>query len=205
MPKAKCLTKTGYVRKTSMQWLQGLDTGAYYFFRNMPGTLSPLQGLLRIVDALGSVPVMAVVLAGVVAILWVRGERRFAVVILAISLCGFILVEGLSWVLFAAGAGNRPPEPDEAFLAVVHSPGFPSRTVFLTALGYGLLAHVLGGYCPGWKSRWGIYGLFLLLVLLHGFSQLFFRVHSLTDLISGWAAGVMALLLCFRLGFRKTT
>jgi undecaprenyl-diphosphatase len=180
--------------------MHGVDAGAYYFFQSQAGELPLLAEVLRVIDFLGSLPVTALILVGIVVEQAARGRRHAAAAILAISLGGFLTVEGASWALHAAGVGTRPPEPDTAYAGIEDSPGFPSRTAFLTVLAYGLLAAVLGGLCPGRKSRLAVYGVFLLFILLHGFSQLFLRVHFLTDLLGGWNAGLLALLLCLRLG-----
>jgi membrane-associated phospholipid phosphatase len=176
--------------------MHGVDAGAYYFFLSQAPELPLLAQVLRVVDFLGSLPVTATIIVGIVIGLFVRGRCQVAVAIFAIAVGGFACVEGVAWGLQAGGVGARPPEPDSAYAGIEDSPGFPSRSAFLTGLAYGLLAGVVGSYCPGRKSRLAIYGVFLVFILLHGFSQLFLRLHFLTDLLAGWNLGLVALLLC---------
>jgi undecaprenyl-diphosphatase len=181
--------------------MQGVDAGTYYFFRGHADQLAGLRGLMQMLDWLGNPWVSALILAGLLATLLVRGRTRGAILVLFSTVAGIAVVEGLRWGLHAAGVGARPPEPDAAYAAVAGSPGFPSQSAFLAALAFGLLAVVAGHFCRSWKACLAVYAACVLVVLLHGFSQLFLRVHFLTDLLGAWTAAVLCLLACHHWGF----
>ena len=154
--------------------MDGLNYGTYYFFRSLakenPELHRVLQGLMRGVDWLGSVGVLA------------------AVGLLVIAL------------LNRAIGTDRPGEMDEAYAGVDLGPAFASRATFLSSLVYGLVPLVAARFLPKRWQRAAIVALCLLVVLAIGFSQLYLRVEYLTGVLAGWALGAFFVLLSWHVG-----
>ncbi len=177
--------------------MEGLDHGTYYFFRGHADELSGLRSLMLVGDFLGSLWVVGAVLMGVVVLLVGRQKHQAAGLSLGLVLAGGLLVEAAIWGLHVARP--REPDPDPAYAGIESTPGFPSRTAFLASLGFGLLALTAGDRTRSWQLRWSIYGGCLVVILLIGFSQLFLRLHFLSQLFAGWLAAAIVLLFYIRL------
>jgi membrane protein DedA with SNARE-associated domain len=153
---------------------------------------SPLGDRIGVlVTTLGS-PVTMAILAVIVAAVLLR--RRWWIVL-------------AGWVAAFAGGGllnwalkrvvHRPrPAGAEAFL-YGSSFSFPSGHAMGSLIGYGMLAYLLLTFWP-WARRHSIavtIGVFVL-VLLIGLSRLYLGVHFLSDVIGGYAAGLVWLAVC---------
>jgi membrane-associated phospholipid phosphatase len=118
-----------------------------------------------------------------------------------------------SWVLFfgwvAAFGGVgvldtllkhliRRPRPIYA-TAVLHgySFSFPSGHAMASLVAYGLLAYLLVAFwLRGWWIRVAVISAAALLILTIGLSRLYLGVHYFSDVVGGYAAGVLWLSAC---------
>jgi membrane-associated phospholipid phosphatase len=118
-----------------------------------------------------------------------------------------------SWILFAGwlaalgGVGVldellkhiiRRPRPPYA-LAILHgySFSFPSGHAMASLIAYGMIAYLLAVF---WAKRWwlrvGIVATAAILILSIGVSRLYLGVHYFSDVVGGYAAGVIWLSAC---------
>ena len=88
----------------------------------------------------------------------------------------------------------RPDFPN----AFYHESGysFPSGHAMLSVLFFGMTAYLIAAQVPSWKTQIRLMVTAFTLSLLIGFSRIFLGVHYLTDVLGGWAAGVVWLIVC---------
>ncbi len=145
--------------------------------------------VFRAISALGS-PLVLIILALAVAIY------------LGVSRQG-LLVEG--WLLaFIGGAvlnnvlksAIHRPRPYAAS-ASLHSWSFPSGHAMVSLIAYGMLTYVLIILGPrSRRAQLAIAGCATLLVLAIGFSRLYLGAHYFSDVVGGYAAGILWLSAC---------
>ena len=88
------------------------------------------------------------------------------------------------------------PRPDFANAFYIESGySFPSGHAMLSVLFYGMAAYLLARGLT-WKGQVRLGVTAFTLSLLIGFSRIFLGVHYLTDVLGGWAAGVVWLTVC---------
>ena len=142
---------------------------------------------------LGEPVILIVASFGVALWLWLRGHRHLPGAFLAIILAG----RGLSvlqkhWIFRA--------RPDlETHLVVVKTSSFPSGHSNSSMIFYVMLALVL---VRGTERRGLAVGAAIALSLMVGLSRVMLGVHWPSDVIGGWAFGLLWLLLTLRLGER---
>ncbi len=74
---------------------------------------------------------------------------------------------------------------------------FPSGHSMGSLIGFGMLAYVLITFWPpANRHRWLVIGIATVIILLVGFSRLYLGVHYPTDVIGGFAAGIVWLVAC---------
>lgn len=136
--------------------------------------------------------VLILVVLEVAAVLWVRRRWSDLAFWLGVIGAGFVL----DLVLRQALKGPRPNLEDMALIQ--QNTGFPSGHAMMSLITYGLLAYALRGLLP-WR-RWLLAsGALVLLVLLIGYSRMFFGFHYFSDVVGGYAAGLFWLSLCVSL------
>jgi membrane protein DedA with SNARE-associated domain/membrane-associated phospholipid phosphatase len=150
------------------------------------------------------------------------GDRLFQVVayvgspvaMAAIAIFGTVVIAvRRDWIVltgwFAAFAGSstlvailknliRRPRPfgASAFLSG-DSLSFPSGHVLGSFVGYGMLAYVIGSFWASSRRTRTVLTLGAgLLVILIGVSRLYLGVHYFSDVIGGYAAGILWLCVC---------
>jgi undecaprenyl-diphosphatase len=152
-----------------------------------------LLAVARFFTALGEPTVL--IGAGIACALWLwcTGHRRLPFVLIAITLIG----RGLSelqkyWI--------ARPRPDlDPHLVVVKTSSFPSGHATSSMIFYLTLALTLAA-----GTRWGRVAAAgaVLLSLLIGTSRVMLGVHWPSDVIGGWAFGLLWVLLTLRLAGR---
>lgn len=117
--------------------------------------------------------------------LWSRREQRYAVAVLALMLIG----RGLAQVQKYAIMRFRPE--DEVHLVPVSTPSFPSGHATSSMIVYLTLALVFASHRWKWPAVAGA----LLLSFCIGVSRVMLGVHWPTDVIGGWAFGLLWVML----------
>ncbi len=144
-----------------------------------------------VVSALGSPAAMAAVGASVALLLLVR--RKWLVL--------------TAWVGAFAGAGlltlilkniiQRPRPVDATAFLYGISFSFPSGHALGSLVGYGMLAYVIGSmWIESARERVRLAIATAVLVLAIGISRLYLGVHYFSDVVAGYAVGVLWLSVC---------
>lgn len=147
--------------------------------------LSPLQGITELGSTRAVLIVAVLTLALALAIgPWLRGVAG------ALTM---VLVSVLNSSLKLAIARERP----ELLEPIIQERGysFPSGHAALGMVAYGILAVVIGRSRLPRAVRAGLIGALLLLVLLIGLSRVWLGFHYPTDVLAGWIAGAVIVLL----------
>jgi undecaprenyl-diphosphatase len=140
-----------------------------------------------ITDAGKSVLIMVVL--EVAVLLWVRRQLGDLIFWLGTIGAGFALNLTLRLLL----QGPRPYLEDVTIIQ--QNTGFPSGHAMMSLITYGLLIYGLRGRLE--RRHWLLVsGALIVLVLLIGYSRMFFGFHYLSDVVGGYAAGLFWLSLC---------
>lgn len=101
----------------------------------------------------------------------------------------------LNWMLKQLIQRPRPPYATAFIFDATWS--FPSGHAMSSLIGYGMLAYVLVSLWMQRRSvRVSIVSVAALLILAIGFSRLYLGVHYFSDVVGGYAAGVLWLSVC---------
>ena len=144
-----------------------------------------------VISALGSPGAMAAIGAGGALLLLVR--RQWLVL--------------TAWVGAFAGAGvltvilkniiQRPRPVDATRFLYGMSFSFPSGHALGSLVGYGMLAYVIGStWMDGARERVRLTIATAVLVLAIGISRLYLGVHYFSDVVAGYAVGILWLSVC---------
>jgi len=153
-----------------------------------------LAGTAHVFTALGEPTILMG--AGIVTAvgLWVAGHRHLPVVLAAIVILGRILTEAQKYWIARARPGLEP------HLVVVKTSSFPSGHATSSTIFYLSLALALTAGRSGW--RFTATAAAIILSLLVGTSRVMLGVHWPSDVIGGWAFGLLWVLLTLRLARR---
>lgn len=147
----------------------------------------------RLFTALGE-PTVLIAASIVAAVwLWLAGHRHLPFVFVAITMVGRAASELQKYVI----ARDRPDL--ETHLVVVKTSSFPSGHANSAMIFYLTIALILT-HRTRWRSV--AVGLALLLAILVGLSRVMLGVHWPSDVIGGWAFGMLWVLLTLRLAQR---
>lgn len=80
-------------------------------------------------------------------------------------------------------------------LLLLTDPSFPSGHAMASTLFYGLLAYLIARHSSSWRSGVIACVTAIVLILLVGFSRMYLGVHYLSDVLGGYAAGMLWLTL----------
>lgn len=147
-----------------------------------------LDPIMVFVTNIGDPRVLLVVCVVLSVILVLRHYKAEA---MTIAIAGFGAL-GLNFVLKNLFARARP----ELWSRIVDvtNYSFPSGHAMLSMVIYGLLGYLLATQFYRWRVV--IATISTLLILLIGFSRLYLGVHWLTDVMAGYAAGLVWLVTC---------
>ena len=147
-----------------------------------------LDPIMIFTTNIGDPRVLLVVCVVLSVILVLRHHRAEA---MTIAIAGFGAL-GLNFVLKNLFARTRP----ELWSRIVDvtNYSFPSGHAMLSMVIYGLLGYLFATRFHRWRGA--IATISTLLILLIGFSRLYLGVHWLTDVMAGYAAGLVWLVTC---------
>lgn len=152
-----------------------------------------LAAIARGLTALGEPTVLISACVACALWLWYAGRGRLGVVLLLIAMLGRALSEAQKyWVARA--------RPDlELHLVVVKTQSFPSGHAASSMIVYLTLALV---FASGTRWKWPAVAAALVLSFCIGLSRIMLGVHWPTDVIGGWAFGLLWVLLALPLAER---
>jgi undecaprenyl-diphosphatase len=149
-----------------------------------------LRNGARDITALGSTSVLLIVTLAVAGFLALASRYIDLVLVLAATWGGQLLCSSLK-------AGLNRARPDIVpHWDTVASPSFPSGHAMMSAVVYLTLAVMLANLVQSRKLKTYIIGIAAFLTFLVGASRLFLGVHYPTDVLAGWAAGLVWALFC---------
>jgi undecaprenyl-diphosphatase len=152
-----------------------------------------LTAVARALTFFGSAAFLIAIGIGFALLLWVKGRARYGLVVIAVTLVGRGLVEAQKY-----GIGRLRPV-DEVHLVPVSTPSFPSGHAASSMIVYVTLALI---FASGTGWRWPAVAGALLFSLCIGISRVMLGVHWPTDVIGGWAFGLLWVLLALPLAER---
>lgn len=168
------------------QETRGFDTAILLLLRRLH---TPLLNQLMIGITFLGEPTFLVIISGIVSGLMALKQQWFRGVVFLIAALG---ATGLNVLLKNVFARSRPALWERS-VDVSYS-SFPSGHAMVAFVIYGLIGYLLAAR---FKHRSGlILGLTLLLVTLIGLSRLYLGVHWPTDVVAGYAAGLVWLVAC---------
>ncbi|MEP0871465.1 phosphatase PAP2 family protein [Trichocoleus desertorum AS-A10] len=165
---------------------QAFDTTILLSLRELHNPL--LDRLMIAITFLGEPTELTIMSLALGAWLLWRGQRSEATT-LAIAAAG---AAGLNVLLKDVFARARPAL--WARIVDVRYYSFPSGHAMLSVVVYGLLGYLLATHFKRWRV--GILISIAVLIAAIGFSRLYLGVHWPTDVLAGYAAGLVWLLTC---------
>lgn len=143
------------------------------------------------ITALGSSVVLLLVVAAVSGFLWIQGQRRLIVLLLASAAGGFV-INALMKMIFA-----RPRPSVVPHLREVFTPSFPSGHAALSAVVYLTIGVLLFEVVRGRAARLYCLGVAMAATGLVGLSRVYLGVHYPSDVLAGWATGIAWATACW--------
>jgi membrane-associated phospholipid phosphatase len=156
----------------------------------------PVTVAMRALSLLGTIPLVTLAALSLALVLFWR-RRWTSLNLLALTVGGGELIGLLLKWPFAQ---PRPSWPDP--LVVFTSSSFPSGHAMRSVLFFGLLSYFLLPRIGSWRGRVGILLGGGALVLMIGVSRVYLEAHTLSDVLAGYAAG-MVWLGCAMIGITK--
>jgi undecaprenyl-diphosphatase len=145
----------------------------------------------RDITALGSMIVLVLVIAAVAGFLILRRKYGMLWLVLAASSGGIVLSQ-LMKNIFARPRPDLVPHSVKVFTA-----SFPSGHSMMSAVVYLTLGTLLAQIVPGWKGKIYCLSIAVFFAVLVGLSRIYLGVHYPTDVMAGWAAGLVWALMCW--------
>ncbi|MBD2578787.1 phosphatase PAP2 family protein [Oscillatoria sp. FACHB-1406] len=147
-----------------------------------------LNSIMIFITTIGE-PTVLLVLALILAIVLLAVQERREALMLAIASGGGL---ALNFALKAAFNRARPELWDR--IVDVSFKSFPSGHATMSLVVYGAIGYGLARQFPAWQKL--IATITVLLVSAIGFSRLYLGVHWPTDVIAGYATGLVWLIAC---------
>jgi membrane-associated phospholipid phosphatase len=123
--------------------------------------------------------------------LFLKPHRWYAIKIPAVALGSYLLNRFLKYWF------NRPrPSEEDRMVDVLYDLSFPSGHAMFALAFYGLLIHIVWKFTQNHTLRWWLTALIILTIFLIGISRVYLKVHYLTDVLAGFAAGFLWLVIC---------
>ncbi len=164
--------------------LAGLDGTVYSFL--LDHRAPDLTTVSRLVADLGGTVVLTVLTMALAGLVWWKTRRTRDLVLPA-------LAAGGSWLLVEVVkvAVHRPPPPVADMLSGATGFAFPSGQATRSAACLLTVAFVASGALRSWRSKVVAMTAAISLTIVVGLAPLTLAVHWLTDVLGGWALGVL--------------
>jgi undecaprenyl-diphosphatase len=151
-----------------------------------------LTGVMQVFTALGNPQTVIIpIILIFVYFLFIKPHRWFAIRIPVVALGSYIINRILKmWF-------DRPRPAEEGRMTeVLYNLSFPSGHAMFAAAFYGLLLHIVWKSAKNESVKVAIAALIIISIFIIGLSRVYLRVHYATDVLAGFAAGFLWLLLC---------
>jgi membrane-associated phospholipid phosphatase len=146
-----------------------------------PGMTGFIRGITFFGNHMFLIPANLVL---VIYFLFVRKHKWYSIRVPVVAIGGVILMALLKEIF------NRP-RPLIPLLAPVKGLSFPSGHAMMSVSFYGLLIFLVWENITNRTLKWVLTILLLLFILLIGFSRIYLRLHYFSDVIAGFAAGII--------------
>lgn len=150
-----------------------------------------LEEAARDITALGSNPVLGIVVIAAIAYLLLMKRSGAALWVFA-SVVGGLLLSSVLKEAFAR------PRPDlVAHAAQVFTPSFPSGHATLSAVTYLTLGALLASMHDSRRLKVFFLGLAIFITVAVGLTRIYLGVHYPTDVLAGWCLGAAWAAICW--------
>ncbi|HKH63612.1 MAG TPA: phosphatase PAP2 family protein, partial [Flavitalea sp.] len=120
--------------------------------------------------------------------LFIKRHRWYSITVPVVSL------GGVSLMFILKNLFGRP-RPEDPLLRTVSGLSFPSGHALISVAFYGLLIYLVWHNVTNKILRWVLIILLLMLILTIGLSRIYLRVHYASDVLAGFAMGLIWLVL----------
>ncbi|HVP62104.1 MAG TPA: phosphatase PAP2 family protein [Myxococcaceae bacterium] len=168
---------------------QRMDEWVLRSFRT-PGNLAVPRGpswlpaAARNLTALGSFPVLLLVVLAVAGFLALARLWRTLALVLGASVGGLVLM------LVLKRTFDRPRPTVVPPLTLETTASFPSGHAMMSAVVYLTLGMLVAQLCSRWRERIYVIAVAGILTLVVGLTRLYLGVHYPTDVLGGWLVGL---------------
>ncbi len=143
-----------------------------------------LPGATRDLTAMGSLPVLLLVVLAVAGFLALARLWRNLALVVGASAGGLVLM------LVLKRAFDRPRPTVVPPLVVETTPSFPSGHAMMSAVVYLTLGTLLAQLCPRRRERAYVLTVAGGLTVLIGVTRVYLGVHNPSDVLGGWSVGL---------------
>ncbi|MBD2253169.1 phosphatase PAP2 family protein [Nostoc parmelioides] len=179
-------TATTFAFSAGLLFKYGLDESILQELQRLHNPL--LDQMMQSITFLGEPLSFLLISSGFGSYLW-RYHRRREATGLGMATVGAV---GLNFLLKELFGRARPALWDYIVNAVHYS--FPSGHAMVSTAVYGYIGYVLAKEFPQWRKQ--ILASTATLILSIGFSRLYLGVHWPTDVLAGYATGLLWLIVC---------